>query len=193
MESNSSPPSAAALEACDRRRPEHSGSTANRHLDRVGAAIAARVRQWVAEWFVHEHAVSDRNERFHVSIENLIDPFVVLRPLRDETGWIVEFVYEYANNAAREINSFSSVELVGTRMLDRSEQLAPVGLFVEYATAIDTGQPLALNDVTDRWAAEADQRFFDVRAHRKRGTLIVTWRDVTDDPRQAGRQAGGRA
>jgi len=128
---------------------------------------------------------SANEERFHASIETLIDPFVLLTALRDEVGGIVDFVYEYANEAACETNVLGREELVGKRMLERVTQLAPVGLFDEYVTVIETGEPLALDDFAqpNRRGGEPDQRCFDVRALRAGELLVLTWRDVTERDR----------
>jgi PAS domain S-box-containing protein len=124
-------------------------------------------------------------ERFHASIETLIDPFVLLTPLRDEAGGIVDFVYEYTNEAACETNVLGREELLGMRMLERVTQLAPVGLFDEYVTVIETGEPLVLDDFAqpNRRGGESDQRSFDVRALRAGELLVLTWRDVTERDR----------
>jgi PAS domain S-box-containing protein len=124
-------------------------------------------------------------ERFHTSIDTLIDPFVLLTPLRDEAGGIVDFVYEYANEAACETNVLGREELVGMRMLERVTQLAPVGLFDKYVTVIETGEPLALGDFAqpNRRGGEPDQRSFDVRALRAGELLMLTWREVTERDR----------
>jgi len=129
--------------------------------------------------------LSECEERFHASIETLIDPFVLLAPLRDEAGGIVDFVYEYANEAACETNVLGREELVGMRMLERVTQLAPVGLFDEYVTVMETCEPLALDDFAqpNRRGGEPDQRSFDVRALRAGELLVLTWRDVTERDR----------
>jgi len=119
------------------------------------------------------------------SIERMIDPFVLLRPVRDESGEIVDFFYEYANDAACEANVLTREELLGMRMLDRSTQLAPVGLFAAYTAVIETGQPLAIDDFAQphRRGGESGRRCFDVRALRAGELLVLTWREVTERDR----------
>ena len=121
-----------------------------------------------------------------MSIETLLDPFVLLRPLLDQTGAIVDFVYEYANDAASETNVLAREELVGMRVLERVTQLAPVGLFDAYVTVFETGESLALDDFAqpNRRGGEPDQRFFDVRALKAGELLVLTWREVTERDRQ---------
>jgi PAS domain S-box-containing protein len=129
--------------------------------------------------------LAECEERFHTSLETLIDPFVLLAPLRDEAGGIVDFVYEYANEAACETNVLGREELVGMSMLERVTQLAPVSLFDEYVNVIETCVPLALDDFAqpNRRGGDPDQRSFDVRALKAGELLVLTWRDVTERDR----------
>lgn len=96
------------------------------HLDRLGAAVGRCLRDQVEEGLAGEaaeRAERESQERFETSVETLIDPFVLLRPVRDATGEIVDFVYEYANNAACETNVLAREELVRVRVLERFTQL----------------------------------------------------------------------
>jgi PAS domain S-box-containing protein len=163
MESIGSPAGAAVSESSGRLAVEVSRSSRDpRH-----AMLRARL--------------ASCEQRFVASIESLIDPFVLLRPVRDQAGEIVDFVYEYANDAACETNLIVHEELVGTRVLERLTQLAPVGLFDAYVTVIETSRPLALDDFVQprRRGGELDPRFFDVRALKAGELLVLTWREVT--------------
>jgi PAS domain S-box-containing protein len=128
---------------------------------------------------------------FDSSVGSLIDPFVLLRPLRED-GKIVDFVYEYTNDAACEANVLGREELTGTRMLDRLTQLAPVGLFGAYVAVVETNDPLTLDDYAqpNRRGGEPDRRFFDVRALTAGELLVLTWRDVTERDRAEAERAG---
>ena len=121
---------------------------------------------------------------FHVSVGSLIDPLVLLRPVR-EAGGIVDFVYEYANHAAIWASIVAPAELVGTRMLDRRGQVAPIGLFDAYVTVMETGKPLALDDFAppSRRRGDPEQRRFDLRALQAGELLVLSWRDVTERDR----------
>jgi PAS domain S-box-containing protein len=121
---------------------------------------------------------------FDVSVGSLIDPFVLLSPRR-EGGEIVDFVYEYANDAVCEATGLSREQLIGTRMLARRIHLAPVGLFDAYVTAMESDRPLALNDFAQpsRTEGDPDRGFFDLRALKAGELLVLTWRDVTERDR----------
>jgi PAS domain-containing protein len=152
-------------------------------FDRLGSVVARCLRHTGEErrrWEPAEAGVRDSQEGFRASVETLIDPSVVLRPLRNRDGEVVEFVYEYANGSACEASGLTRENLVGLRMLARVTQLAPAGLFDAYATVVETGGPLALKGFTDAWAPQADRRLFDVWARRAGDLLVLTWREVTE-------------
>ncbi len=171
MESESRPAVIAGARASDPPQVEDSASTEDRVVE-----LAAGLAKCEA--------------CFHASVGSLIDPFVLLKPVRDGAQ-IVDFFYEYANDAACEANVLAREELVGMRMLERSTQLAPVGLFNAYVKVIETSEPLALDDFAQpsRRGGELDQRFFDVRALSTGDLLVLTWRDVTRRDRAAAEQA----
>jgi hypothetical protein len=64
-------------------------------------------------------AARESRERFQRSTQTRSDPLVSLRPLRDQAGRIVDFVYEYANGAVCVANIVAREDLVGMRVLDR--------------------------------------------------------------------------
>ena len=173
MESIGGPEGAVMPDASGRLPIEEYGSASDSHLNELRARL------------------STSEERFVASIDTLIDPFVLLRPLLNEAGKVTDFVYEYANDAACETNMVAREELVGMRVLERFTQLAPVGLFDAYAAVIETSEPLALNDFAqpDTPGDEPDQRFFDVRALKAGELLVLTWRDVTDRDRAESERA----
>jgi hypothetical protein len=85
------------------------------HVDCLGVVVARCLRQRAA-WRMRaraDEAARESRERFQASIETLSDPFVSVRPLRDQAGRIVDFVYEYANGAACLTNILAREDLVG--------------------------------------------------------------------------------
>ena len=73
--------------------------------------------------------LGQRKISFQAGVGLLIDPFVLLAPVRDEDGEIIDFLYGYANDAAIEANLGGGEDLAGLSMLQRSIPLLPVGLF----------------------------------------------------------------
>jgi PAS domain S-box-containing protein len=115
---------------------------------------------------------------FDVSVGSLVEPFVLLRPVREQ-GEIVDFVFEYANDAATGASANAPDELVGTRIL---AWLPPVELFDAYVSVMETGRPLELDDFAPR--EDSESRRFDVRALKAGERLVLRWQDVTGRERQ---------
>jgi signal transduction histidine kinase len=129
-----------------------------------------------------EAALTESEGRFRTSVETLLDPFVIMRAIRGADGRVVDFVYDYANEAACAANRLAREDLVGHRLLEILPEHGPSGLLDAYARVVDTGQPLLLDDLdyTDEWGGEPMARVFDVRANRIGDGLAYTWRDITE-------------
>jgi PAS domain-containing protein len=80
------------------------------------------------------------------AIESMLDPYVILRAVRDDSGAIVDFVYAEANQLAADFNQLSRDELIGTRLLALHPAAAQTGLLDGYRAIVDTGEALVLDD-----------------------------------------------
>jgi PAS domain S-box-containing protein len=148
---------------------------------RLGVAVGGSIGE-LNERRSAERAGHDSKQRFETSVETLIDPLVLLRPVRDESGRVVDFVYEYANDAACASSDLAREALVGTRLREGSTQLIPAGRFDAYVRVIETGDPLVLDDCPndDSLTGDSDERVLDLRASKAAELLALTWRDVTE-------------
>jgi signal transduction histidine kinase/transcriptional regulator with GAF, ATPase, and Fis domain len=129
-----------------------------------------------------EAALTASEQRFGATVETLLDPFIILRAVRDPSGVIVDFEYDFANEAACAANRTSREDLIGRRLLDLLPEHQRSGLFELYVRTVETGEPLILDDVdyTDTWAGERMDRVFDVRASKLGDSIAYTWREVTE-------------
>ncbi len=127
------------------------------------------------------------SELMRVSMDSLLDPWVLLRAVRDAHGTVTDFVYVEANKEACRHNGMTRQDLIGRRLLSllpghRGQLLA------DYAEVLATGEPLALDDMPFITAGET--RWFDNRAVKVgEDDLSFTWRDVTDNHRIRGELA----
>jgi PAS domain S-box-containing protein len=136
--------------------------------------------------------ISDRREaeeRYRSTLETLLDPIVIFRPVRDEGGTIVDFMCDYANEAACLYNRMSCEEMIGQRLLALLPGRGPSGLLNAFARVVETGEPLVMDGYayTDRWDDKLLTRISDVRGHRLGDAIVFAWRDVTE--RELARQA----
>ncbi len=126
-----------------------------------------------------ERGLRDAEHRFRTSLETLIDPFLLLRPLRDAHSKVVEFEVEFANEAAYAARPGGHRELVGRLLSEILVTHSAVQMIDEFARVAETGEPLVRNEHPYE-ASSGGLRYFDVRVSQAGELLAYTWRDVTD-------------
>ena len=75
------------------------------------------------------------------ALDELPEAIVALSAVRDETGRVVDFVFDYANRVAGRVARVSSGELVGRRVLEALPAF-PRDQFDSFVGALETGVPL---------------------------------------------------
>ena len=126
-----------------------------------------------------ERRAAEADELLRASMNSLLDPWVFLRPIRDDAGRIVDFVYVEANAVACEHNGLPHDELVGRRLLELLPGHAGE-LLDMYAAVVDSGVPLAIDD-HPFVGPDGTPGWFDNRAVRiGEDGLSFTWKDVTE-------------
>ena len=118
--------------------------------------------------------------RLRATVQSLLDPHVFLEAVRDETDRIIDFVYADANQAACAYMRLTPDRLIGSTLLQLLPGQASTGMLDLYASAVDTGRPLILDDYAYPHEIREEERRFDIRAIRVADGLSFTWRDVTD-------------
>jgi diguanylate cyclase (GGDEF)-like protein/PAS domain S-box-containing protein len=150
------------------------------HDDRGGPCGAINGMRNVDD-LVHQQETATREAAHRKAVlESLLDPHVLLQAVRDEAGLIVDFIYAEANDAACEYNQTPRDELVGMRLLTLLPGQAGSGMLAMYADAVESGEPLIVNDYAYPHEVMQEDRRFDIRAIRVGDALSFTWRDVTD-------------
>ena len=113
-------------------------------------------------------------------LDSMLDAHAVLRPVRDDSGRIVDFIFEDVNETACTFLGTSRDETLGTLISERLPGNESSGLTALYARAMETGEPLVMEDFEypDFELTGTDRRF-DIRAVRFGDSLSLIWRDVT--------------
>ena len=130
-------------------------------------------------------SLQQSEERLRTSFESLLDALAILHAVRDESGQIVDFVYEYVNEAACQLNRMPREAVLGKRLLEVLPAHQESGLFAEYCHVVQTGEPLAKESLTyeDVFGKQRLSRAFDIRASKLGDGFVVSWRDVTERAR----------
>ncbi|MFM7675064.1 MAG: PAS domain S-box protein [Synechococcus sp.] len=122
-----------------------------------------------------------RRERaeFAAVLDSLHDPHVLLRPIRNPIGRIIDFQVAQLNQAAHRYNG-PQPGLPGSRtLLEWMPHHQPSGLLSAYANAMELGEGVVLDDVPLQHPVHGARRF-EIRAVRVDQMLCVSWRDVTE-------------
>lgn len=114
-------------------------------------------------------------------LDSQVDPCVVLEPVRDAQGEIIDFTWIDANRAACVYNGLAFDEFVGRRLCESLPSHRSTGLFDEYRRVVETRGELRHLDLEYTLdAARGDPRRFDLHAREVDGHLVVSWRDCTE-------------
>lgn len=127
-----------------------------------------------------EAELEAERQRLTAVLDSSLEPHVYLRAVRDNAGEIVDFVYTDPNPAACAYMGMSRQELAGARVLDLLPGQERSGMLAMYASAVETGEPLVLDDYPYPHEVYQQERRFDIRAVKVGDGLSFAWRDVTE-------------
>jgi diguanylate cyclase (GGDEF)-like protein/PAS domain S-box-containing protein len=145
--------------------------------DVTGRLVALRDVDALVETRRHLDAEQELLRR---TLDSLLDPHVLMRAIRSDSGVIVDFEYASANDAACAYNRMSRDALIGSRLLEVLPGHADNGLLPLFAAAIDDGVPLVLDDHEFTNTILGRTTRSDLRGIGVGDALSLTWRDVTD-------------
>lgn len=129
--------------------------------------------------------------RLRAILDSSLDPWLMMCPLRDRRGRIVDFVVEDTNDAACEYLRWPRGRLLGARIVREFPALVSHGLIESYAKAVDEGAPVVLHDLVYPHEVFGETRHYELRARSAAGSLLLTWRDTTADVTERGGNAAG--
>jgi PAS domain S-box-containing protein len=120
-------------------------------------------------------------ERFRISVENMLDCFGICSSIRDDLGNIIDFRIDYLNPAAMESNRMMG-EDIGKKLCELFPVHHESGLFYSYCQVVETGQPLAKESLiyTDVFGTEVLTRAYDIRVSKLSDGIVISWRDITN-------------
>lgn len=124
-----------------------------------------------------EEALGRSEEMFRAAQETSVDGFMVYESIRDANGKIVDFRWEYANEASARILGRPRDWFIGRRLLDEMPNLQLEGRFASYVHVVETGEPWTHTFGFTRNDAEV---YIRVVASRVGDGFAVTFADLTE-------------
>ena len=113
-------------------------------------------------------------------LDSLLDPHLVLSPLRNTTGKITDFRINDANIAAAEYYRLERDSMLGRGLLEFLPSDSASALFAMARDAYESGEPLIVNNFPFALEIYGQESRFDIRAVRIDDEIVWTWRDVTE-------------
>ena len=135
-------------------------------------------------------AVAASEERFRVAQELSLDAFTILEAVRDESGAVIDFRWQYVNPQASEILKGERSQLEGHRLLEvLPGNKSNSELFGRYVRVVETGRP---HDIEIAYDADNIQGWFRNMAVKLGDGVAVSFYDITERKRTE-RQLGYQA
>jgi PAS domain S-box-containing protein len=121
-----------------------------------------------------------REERFRASVENMLDCFGIYSAIRDGSGQICDFRFDYLNAAALKSNQMTSTDL-DRGLCDVFPAIRQTGLFAEYCQVVETGTPLVKEDLvySDLFGGQRLTRAYNIRIGKLDDGFVASWQDIT--------------
>lgn len=123
-----------------------------------------------------------REGRLRTLVDAFIDPHMLLRALRDSDGALVDFDIAELNDAVCRHTGLPRERMLGARLLEQLPRLRGTQLFEHFRRALETGEPVILDDARYPHGVMEADRLFDMRVVKVDDSDLIsfTWRDVTE-------------
>ena len=86
------------------------------------------------------------DDRFRIAQEMSPDGFTILRPVRDDQGRVIDFIWIYENEAVARMNGTDPQKIVGQRLLDLFPKHQGTQFLNTYKQVAETGKPITFED-----------------------------------------------
>ena len=142
--------------------------------ERLQAAVRSAIETARSQW-------PSERDRFQICIDNMLDCVAICSAIRDATGKIVDFRFDYLNPGALATDQMGGAE-VGLKMCEVLPASRETGLFDEYCQVVESGKPLTKENLiySDMLGPQRLTHAYDLRVSKLGDGIVGAWRDVTD-------------
>ncbi len=149
----------------------------NATIDKPGSATANRWQGQLAE--SGDTPAQQRNQSSRTSVRQMFDCFGIYSAMRDSSGQISDFRFDYLNESALESNQMT-VDDLGKGVCELFPNMRESGLFAEYVRVVETGAPLIKEDLTytDVFGGHSLTRAYSLQIGKLDDGFTACWRDI---------------
>ena len=124
------------------------------------------------------------DELMRACLDGMIDGVAIHTAIRDDTGRIVDFKVEYANDAISRMTGLRQEDLIGHRILELFPGRRKNGVFDAYVSVVETGEPLVRDsmpgqDGSDRADPDGFGRDFDISVTKLGDGYAISMRNTS--------------
>lgn len=123
-------------------------------------------------------AVKAERARLKATLDSLLEPLVLVQPVRGKDGHVTDFIYADANPAACAWLQIDHDQLLGGRMLELFPGVETAGLTKIFRETAENGRPTVIDNFP--FPLGEATRWLDIRAVKVDDRVSVAWRDVTE-------------
>ncbi|MDP4175100.1 MAG: PAS domain-containing protein [Bacteroidota bacterium] len=135
--------------------------------------------------FTAQHLSNLKNQTklIQLAVENMLDPFIILTAVRDDSDKIIDFIYTYVNKEAEKANKLKREDTIGKKLLDIFPTFRNGNMFNEFVKVAETGRPVIKEGVYMEFANKHQtiKGIFHTRINKLDNGIIVTYRDITEN------------
>jgi len=130
----------------------------------------------------HDDGPRTSGASFRGAVEGLLDAFLIMSPVRDQQGRIIDYRLDYANRVALEMARRSREAYEGHRLSQIFSSAAQAPFLDLYERVLETGQPIAVDGYhyQDPVGVYRPGIWLDIRINRLGDSLAIAWRDVSE-------------
>lgn len=128
-----------------------------------------------------EYALPEEWQHLRAVMAGMVDPQILLEPVRDSTGRVTDLLFREANRATCIYLGVRREELLGRSLVDILPNIRESVLLARFMGCVETGEPVLIDDFEFFTGLHGPSRYYDIRGARTPGGwLSLNCRDVTE-------------
>ncbi len=128
-----------------------------------------------------QEELKQSEEKFRTSVENMLDAFAILIAVRNSEDKIVDFIFDYVNNAGLAQKYLGTKNFLGKNLSDIPLPKLGENLFDKFKDVVLTGVPYVnYNFKYYQSSGRNDCRIIEISASKLGNGITISWRDVTE-------------